>query len=274
MDFTIKSYKALISSIIDQGYSFETFSEFIKNGNSNGFVLRHDVDKLPYNSLHFAEIQNELGIKGSYYFRAVPQSWDENIILKIHDLGHEVGYHYENLSTTKGNMTHAIKDFEKNLKNLRKLVPVSTICMHGSPLSKYDNRDIWKEYNYKDYGIIGEPYFGVDFSKTAYYTDTGRRWDGGKVSVRDNPVTRRSAAEIPIASAYRGNSTPATMFPSYHSTQDIIKAVQKNTFPSPAMFTFHPQRWTDNRLLWTKEIVMQNVKNMVKYFIVRGNKNN
>jgi hypothetical protein len=34
-------------------------------------------------------------------------------------------------------------------------------------------------------GIIGEPYFDVDFSKMLYLTDTGRRWDGGIVSVRD-----------------------------------------------------------------------------------------
>jgi hypothetical protein len=43
-------------------------------------ILRHDVDKLPKNSLRFAQIQNELGIKGSYYFRAVPESRDEEFI--------------------------------------------------------------------------------------------------------------------------------------------------------------------------------------------------
>jgi hypothetical protein len=28
---------------------------------------------------------------------------------------------------------------------LRKIVPFDNICMHGIPLSKYDNRVIWKE---------------------------------------------------------------------------------------------------------------------------------
>jgi|ERR1035437_5345325 hypothetical protein len=55
--------------------------------------------------------------------------------------------------------------------------------MHGSPLSKYDSKDLWKKYNYRDYKIIGEPYFDVDFNKVFYLTDTGRRWDGEKVSV-------------------------------------------------------------------------------------------
>jgi hypothetical protein len=100
-------------------------------------------------------------------------------------LGHEIGYHYEDLSLCKGNYESAIKHFEINLNKFRKIYPVKTICMHGSPLSKWDNRDLWKKYNYRDFGIIGEPYFDMDFDDVFYLTDTGRRWDGDKVSVRD-----------------------------------------------------------------------------------------
>jgi hypothetical protein len=57
--------------------------------------------------------------------------------------------------------------------------------MHGSPMSKYDNRLLWIKYDYRAYGIIGEPYFDVDFSGAAYYTDTGRMWKGDNVSIRD-----------------------------------------------------------------------------------------
>ena len=53
----------------------------------------------------------------------------------------------------------AIEDFERNLEKFREFYPVKTICMHGSPLSKWDNRDLWKRYDYRDYGIIAEPYF-------------------------------------------------------------------------------------------------------------------
>ena len=37
----------------------------------------------------------------------------------------------------------------------------------------------------EDYGIIAEPYFDLDFDEVFYLTDTGRRWDGDDVSVRD-----------------------------------------------------------------------------------------
>jgi len=57
--------------------------------------------------------------------------------------------------------------------------------MHGSPMSRWDSRLLWKYYDYKDFGITGEPYFDVDFDKVMYLTDTGRRWDGDFVSVRD-----------------------------------------------------------------------------------------
>ncbi|MFC2151804.1 hypothetical protein ACFLSE_04685 [Bacteroidota bacterium] len=138
--------------------------------------------------------------------------------------------------------------------HLIKQAPVSTICMHGSPLSKYDNKLIWKYFNYKDYGIIGEPYFDVDFSKVLYLTDTGRRWNGEKVSVRDK------------VSARNGEEETMSLF-NFRKTKDIIRAAEKGELPDQIMFTFHPQRWTDQPVLWIKELVWQNTKNIVKYFL-------
>jgi len=91
----------------------------------------------------------------------------------------------------------AYVEFCKNLEYFRTFYPVKTICMHGSPLSKYDNRDIWNKYDYKKLGLIGEPYFDIDFSKVLYLTDTGRCWDGDKVSVRDKVRIRTQNSELP-----------------------------------------------------------------------------
>jgi len=244
MDFTIEKYKELLQALKEHNYTFQTFEEFINEPESRSVVLRHDVDLLPYNSLEFAKIQADHGVKGVYYFRAVPESWDEKVIKEIALLGHEIGYHYECLTTCRGNMSEGIQDFEKNLNALRKLAPVSTICMHGSPMSKYDSKDLWKDYNYRDFNIIGEPYFDVDFNNVFYLTDTGRKWDGDKVSVRDR-----------VDSSFNL---------SFHATQEIIEALGHNELPNKIMFTFHPQRWNDNLLRWSKELVLQNVKNSIK----------
>lgn len=252
MDFTVKIYKQLLQSLISRNYAFQTFEEFLKTPEKKSIVLRHDVDLLPYKSLAFAKLQAELGIKGVYYFRAVPESWDELVINKISQLGHEIGYHYECLTTCSGDMAKGMNDFEKNLEALRKLVPVSTICMHGSPMSKYDSKDLWIENDYKNYGIIGEPYFDVDFKKVFYITDTGRKWDGHKVSVRD-----------------RVNSSFKL---SFHSTKEIIGAISNDQLPKKVMFTFHPQRWNDNLFMWFKELILQNLKNVIKkLFFVKSN---
>jgi len=249
MDFTVKTYQALLQSLVAQKYTFQTFEGFLASPATRSIVLRHDVDLLPHNSLAFAKIQNQAGVKGTYYFRAVPESWDEEVIKEIAALGHEIGYHYECLTTTGGDLEAGIRDFEKNLAALRRLAPVSTICMHGSPASPHDSKDLWKTYNYHGYGLIGEPYFDVDFKKVFYLTDTGRRWDGDKVSVRDR-----------VASGYDL---------SFHQTTDIIEAANRDELPEQIMFTFHPQRWNDDKYLWTKELVLQNVKNVVKkYFFV------
>ena len=274
MDFTVHIYRKLLDQILKTGYVFQTFTEFIENREEKVILLRHDVDAKKLNSLHFAEIQHRLGIKGAYYFRMVPQSFDEEVIKKIADLGHEIGYHYEDMDfafqRTKNQEPGikikdikeedlydvAIEIFQENLEKLRKLYPVKTICMHGSPLSKFDNKALWKKYKYKDYGIIGEPYFDIDFNDVFYLTDTGRRWDGDKVSIRDKVV---------------GNHSNRFMKLRFHSTQEIINAANAGRLPDRMMMTFHPQRWNDNFIPWFKELMFQNIKNQIKRIYIRKN---
>jgi hypothetical protein len=171
MDFTLSAYKQLISTLQSQGYFFQTLQDFIQQAENKTVILRHDVDRKPGNALVIAKIEKDAGIKASYYFRTKPCSYDEDIIRQIADMGHEIGYHYEDMdlssrgqrSEVRGRKAEdrrqrtevgghkelddsavfdkAIKSFERNLRRFRKLYPVKTICMHGSPLSKWDNRD-------------------------------------------------------------------------------------------------------------------------------------
>ena len=238
MDFTLSKYREFLEAL--KGYG--------------DVILRHDVDLKPQNSLKTAQIEKELGWKATYYFRAVPESWDDSIILEIASMGHEIGYHYESLTTCDGNIEAAYQDFCDNLEKLRALVPVSSICMHGSPKSKWDSRDLWKHYDYHALGITFEPYFDVDFSKRFYLTDTGRRWDGFKVSVRD---------KIPV---YQDEWVKKGWL--FHSTDDIIRAIESGCLPKCLMITTHPQRWTNNTASWLKEMATQKIKNAVKRMIV------
>ena len=239
MDFTIEKYRELLVALKSH----------------NNFRIRHDVDLKPAFSLRIAQVEAELGLHGTYYFRTVPESYDEAIIQQIVSLGHTAGYHYECMTTCDGNIEAAYEDFCLNLEALRKLVPVKSICMHGSPRSPYDSKDIWKKYDYKTLGIENEPYLDTDFSKVFYLTDTGRRWDGYKVSVRD---------KIP---QYQEEWTARGL--TFHTTDDVIDGLRKGIIPEGLMITVHPQRWNPFGLKWVKELVLQHVKNIVKRLIIK-----
>ncbi|WP_017732514.1 polysaccharide deacetylase family protein [Nafulsella turpanensis] len=250
-DFTLQTYQEFLTTALEQGYKLTSYEDYITNDYSGKkvMILRHDVDDMPHNSLDTARIQYQLGAKGSYYFRMVPQSFHPLIIEKIRDLGHEIGYHYEDMAMNDGDPDKAIKAFEENLEKFREFYPVKTICMHGSPLSKWDNRQIWEHYNYKDYGIIAEPYFDTDFTKLLYITDTGRQWNRTSSSVRDKV------------------DTPFEF--SFSNTFELMEALRNDELPDHIMQNIHPQRWNDDLLNWSQELLMQNVKNQVKRIIVK-----
>ena len=128
--------------------------------------------------------------------------------------------------------------------------------MHGAPQSQFDGKELWKTSDYRTYGIIGEPYFDVDYSDIFYLTDTGRRWDGFHVSVRD---------KIPV---YQDQWIKQGLV--FHTTDNIIKAIESGQLPEKVLITTHPQRWTDNRWAWMKEYVAQTLKNQVKRLLIRG----
>jgi hypothetical protein len=271
-------------------------------------ILRHDVDLKPQNSLATAKIEHGLGIKGSYYFRMVPESFNVDIIKEIVSLGHEIGYHYETMDTagkclsktnrspiviaseerTKQSFREEIladcleskessnepenkecfannarndemridaayQQFCENLETLRKIADIKTVCMHGSPRSKFDNREIWTKYSYRDLGVIGEPYFDVDFNNFFYLTDTGRCWNGHRFSVRDKMPQQQQWDREGL---------------SFKATKDIIQAISNERLPQRIMITVHPQRWSSSVLEWAKELVLQNLKNVVKRIMV------
>jgi hypothetical protein len=279
MDFTLVTYNKLLTVIKNRNISTMRFTDYLSYPGRTGIILRHDVDKRPENSLRFAEIQFDSGIQGTYYFRTVPESFNDSIISKIASMGHEIGYHYEDLSLAakkfKGVNDErmlvgiAIDSFRENLKMIRNIAPVTTACMHGSPLSKWDSRLIWKYAKYSDFGLVGEPYLSVNFKNVMYLTDTGRRWDGDTFNVRDRqPVgdllQRYSSGGMANHQEYYRKRADCL---TYRSTYQIIQAIDAGYFPPIVMMTFHPQRWTDDSSDWLKEIIFQNLKNTIKYFL-------
>lgn len=248
MDFTLRKYKDLVRAIIESGYRIVPVCQYLEaNPDGKVLVLRHDVDEQPQNALKMAEAEKELGVNATYYFRRVPKSDHPDVIRKIAAMGHEIGYHYEDLTLSEGDMSKAIESFSRNLEYFRQYYPVKTVCMHGSSSSRFDNREIWKQVRLEDYDLIGEPYLSFDFNQVYYLTDTGYAWDGGKYAVRDR-----------VSSVFSL---------SFHTTDQVVEAVRSGRFPERSLVLAHTL-WTDNLPLWAflhlREFFRNRVKLMAK----------
>jgi len=249
-DFTLEIYKELLIALKNAGYNFKTFEQFIEEKpEGKTVILRHDVDRTPINAIKMAKLETDLNIKASYYYRIVSESYDENSIKKVVELGHELGYHYEDLSLTNGNYDKAYEMFKENLETFRKFYPIKTMCMHGSPMSKWDNRLLWKKFDYKKIGIIAEPYFDVDFNQLFYITDASRAWNNEEVTLRDKV---ESDLKFEIS-----------------STSDIINLLNKNELHDKLMISTHPHNWSASYFEWLKIFVWQTMKNQIKKILVR-----
>jgi len=250
IDFTLKSYLEFIKLIkVKYKYIF-TFNEFLNLSSipDNFCLFRHDIDRKPFNALKMAEIEKKYNIKATYYFRAKKSVFNPKIIEKISYLGHEIGYHYESLSDANGNFNEAIKDFENNLSMFRKYVNINTISMHGRPLSKFDNRDLWKnEENQKlltgKFGISGEIYLNIDYSDILYLNDTGRNWHSGKNNVRDK--------------------TNSKIIKNFRNGKDLFNYL-KDKPHKKLVFQIHPERWSDNIGSYLYQLGKDSITNSAK----------
>lgn len=262
-DFTLDRYEELCEEIVAGGYDVLNVNGYVQGkvkGNvqkdaqrgpqrgpqrgvqsdskSDYVIIRHDVDSRPQMALKMARIERSRDIFSTYYFRFVKGIFDPAIIREISDLGHEIGYHYEVLSKAGGDFKRAIGLFEYELAQFRKICIIDTICMHGSVLSKYDNRDLWRIYDYRDFDISAEAYLSLG-NDLCYLSDTGWEWNKkhklrdlmpikeGDLSVKDTPVKE----------------------PSVNSTSELLDVIHNNKI-NRIYLLVHPGNWTDNFYDW------------------------
>lgn len=223
-DFTLDHYEQLLDSALESGYTFYTLQDYLTRSDicSPHIVIRHDVDRRVQTALAMAHVEAERNISTTYYFRT--STFSPEIVQETEQLGHEVGYHYEDLVKTQGDFEEAHERFTQNLERFREYGEVQTICPHGSPLSSHHNLDMWQqEYDFESYGLIGDPYISVNTSnndpeKPSYVSDTGRYWQ-----------------------------SPATTKRNILTTDELIEGIRSNQYDD-MHFLVHPGRWSRNPL--------------------------
>jgi hypothetical protein len=244
LDFTPHTEKALYKAIQDH-FQTITVREYFNNPNLNNVVIiRHDIDRNITRALRMASLEKELGIFTSYYFR-YPKTFSPKIIQLIESMGHEIGYHYDVISKANGDPHRAIALFTQELKEFRKICALKTISSHGNPLSRYDNRDLWNHYDFRDFNISGDASFSI--KKIPYYSDTGRTWSG--------------------RNTVRETNTEFSEFISVETTNDLIDLIRNNT-PKNLYLSIHPERWTDNTFSWISQYITDTVVSSGKRVII------
>lgn len=248
LDFTCKKYQDILNSAIQNDYQILTVREYVTHETlpERYIVLRHDVDRKVENALKMARIEAERGVSVTYYFRIIDKTFRPKVLKQVERLGHEVGYHYEDVDTVGGDLDAAVGSFVQNLEQFREHVTVDTVSMHGNPLTPYDNRDLWKVTELAEHDLLGEVYLSVDFSDVVYFSDTNRTWYDEKTIVNDWPVG------------------PSVKPMQITSTDDLVGLIEDRRMPRLYLLV-HPNRWADSYTEWVGEYLKDTVINAGKW---------
>jgi hypothetical protein len=253
IDFRIRDYEDLLREIGQSGRPVFPVGDYFGQRETPPafFVLRHDVDRRPNRALRMAEVEIGRGIRSTYYFRVTPGVFNTDVVMEIAAMGHEIGYHYEVLDKARGRLDLAEKIFRRELDRLRSIADVKTASMHGSPLSRWDNRDFWKDHRPQEFGLLGEAYISVAKRDLVYLTDTGRGWNRTLFNLRDR-FAPDSIAPLP----------------SFRHTRELAEAIRQGRFKR-IYLQVHPNRWTSGGLEGYGQWVEDWVLNAAKWLLAR-----
>lgn len=221
-DFTTERYGRLLDAIQENNWAVYTVEEYLKEPcpPDEFIILRHDVDRKVKNALTLARLEAERGIASTYFFRT--KTFDPDVVRSMEQLGHEIGYHYEDLAATDGDHAAARRRFLTNLTAFREVADITTVSPHGSPLSAQYNPDLWdgRLDELRALGVLGEGGLSIDAGKDSdifYLSDVGRSW----------------SAELPTVG-------------EIETTADLTDALHAK--PCPGLYlNVHPGRWTDSK---------------------------
>jgi len=111
--FSISHYREILESALLNNYEFISFDTARKIRDSlidesrddhkrkNYCILRHDIDYRPEWALKLGEIEEQLGIQGTYFFQVCARTYnlrDTTVWRNVHQLrkwGHTVGLHFD-----------------------------------------------------------------------------------------------------------------------------------------------------------------------------------
>jgi hypothetical protein len=161
-----KEYRELLVAARAAGYRIVSLEGWISEPPSTSptLILRHDVDQHPRSALTMAGIEQELGIRSSWYFRW--RTAHPRVISRFRRSGLELGLHYETLTriALSRGLTPPISDhqIQAGRIELRQEIaafvnlfgPIRSVVPHGdSRIPDVSNADLLRGEDCSSYGI-------------------------------------------------------------------------------------------------------------------------
>lgn len=155
-----KEYEEFLKAFLNAGYQFICIRDYekLKDQKCKHIILRHDIDSDVKIAKKMFEIEKQLNIKSTYYFRLC--TFDVKFINEIYEYGSEVGYHYEEIAQYCKDKRDFSKDFvDNNMEEIKKCMinnitnfeekagmKIDSIASHGDFINRKIN--VRNEYLY------------------------------------------------------------------------------------------------------------------------------
>jgi hypothetical protein len=225
-------YRSFLVAALDGGYEVIALEDWVRRGftgSERTLVLRHDVDQHPRSALRMLAIEEDLGVRATWYFRW--RTAHLSVVDRILEAGAGVGLHYETLtrmalaSGRTGADADSLVDRAREVLRseigafARRFGPSRSVCPHGdSRIPAVRNGTLLRDQDCASYGI---------------------EFDGNE-ALRGHPLgywlTDRSRAEGGWANRV--------------SASDIL-----HDGVSPVLCVVHPNNWVSGASLWGSRLL-------------------
>ena len=175
MDFTYTFYQNLVSRLQDGGYTISDYHSYGKF--DKVAILRHDVDMSIDKALKMAQMEHEIGAHSTYFFLIstdfynIASKSSVSKISRIHDLGHEIGLHFDEVKYGNiSNLGGVLPYLHNEIKTMEMIlgIPIRSVSMH-----RPSKETLEADY---DFGHIVNSYSRTFFRDFKYLSDSRRHW--------------------------------------------------------------------------------------------------
>jgi len=166
-----KHYNRLLEFLEKSGYSFVLPSNFKEEYSSESVnklcLIVHDVDVRVNGCKVFVKLEEKHGIRSTFFLRLAEYfSHSIKYFKDLENQGWEIGFHYDALSRSDGNLDLAWQLFNVQLKYTRSFFNIKSTRSHGDPYnSSIDNKRLylhhlkdWIDLGLSDFTILPSPY--------------------------------------------------------------------------------------------------------------------